>query len=486
MDRNANTIMSRLRFSSVILSLATLLVCCMQARPSIAESIPESDELSVSQSATTEGKKHNLPYGRFYLDAQPLWEADFKAPIAWLSVNNRLLNVGSLFTKRIASYDTVSGIPIWSTSLSTPLSSPPLYSDNTLIAAAKDGSINCLDIISGEIIYWILPFPYDRLIQENKKKLQESAQESSEHLTASQAIAKAKEKAEERQFRNQLLRLKFNTLPRLSYGSPCQGEDKIICLSGDGVITQFNTDGTNAQWSLLECNGLSNKPFVSSPALQFFNNKNSEYCYAISLNGRLWSVNLNNPRTQSSQQIGSERLEFRHPLRIIKNFLYITASNGEIFCYALGADSEREHFFKPKFVWHYANSKYGHEQTNYQGTLINMPSFDLHKPRCFFVNDNNIISLSSLSGQLLWSYHNIRSLSTPALYWNGNILAATEAQTLIVLDSESGRLKQEYALPFKPSCPLVIDDRYLYIGGDRGQIACFEIGSAPIVSSEIP
>lgn len=480
-QKSACNTMSKLSFSSVVLSLATLAICCVQAWPSKAENTSEPNELSATSSPyIAEEQEDKIPYGRFYLNSQPLWEANFKAPVAWLSVNNRLLNVGSLFAKRIASYDTVSGLAIWNTFVSAPITSPPLCFDNMLIAVAKDCSVTCLDMISGEAKYWVLPFPYDQLIKESKKKLYESAQNSSERLTAAQAMAKAKEKAKERQFRNQLLRLKFSTLPRLSYSSPCQGEKKIVCLSGDGIITQFAIDGTNASWHLLECNGISNKPFVSDPAIQTFSNKNSEYLYSISLNGRLWSTDLNNPDISISQQVGSSRLEFRQPLRIIKNFLYATASNGHIFCYALGADSEGTQYFKPKFVWRYIQAKHDDEQTNSQGALINAPSFDLRKPRCFFINDKTIVSLASLSGQLLWRYQSSKHFSAPALYWNGNVLAATENQSLLVLDAESGRLKQEYVLPFTPSCPLVIDDKYLYIGGAQGQIACLKISNTPL------
>ncbi len=478
--------MSRLNFSSIVSSLAILAVCCLQAWPSNAENVSKQDRSPSGPTSVsaTEEQEQNVPYGRFYLNPQPLWEANFKNQIAWLSVNNRLLNVGSLFSKQIAAYDTVSGIAIWNTSISAPIISPPLCLDNMLIASAKDCSISCLDLINGEAKYWILPFPYDQLIQESKKKRYESTQNSSERLTAAQAMAKAREKAEERQFRNQLLHLKFNTLPRLSYGAPCRSEEKIVCLSGDGIVTQFAADGTNASWNLLPCNGISNKAFVSDPAIQTFSNKNSEYLYAISLNGQLWSVNLNDPASSVNQQVGSGSLEFRQPLRIIKNFLYATASNGHIFCYALGADSEGAQYFKPKFVWRYTPSQRGSEQTNSQGILINAPSFDLQKPRCFFVNERNIISLASLSGRLLWRYQSCKALSTPALYWNGNILAATENSSLLVLDAESGRLKQEYNLPFIPSCPLVIDDKYLYIGGAQGQIACFGIGISPFRSAK--
>lgn len=478
--------MSRLSFSSIISSLAILTVCCLQAWPGKAENIYKPDRLSSRPSSTSalEEQKQNIPYGRFYLSSQPLWETNFKNPIAWLSVNNRLLNVGSLFSKQIAAYDTVSGLAIWNTSVSAPITSPPLCLDNMLIASAKDCSVSCLDMISGEAKYWILPFPYDRLIQESKKKRYESTQNSSERLTAAQAMAKAKEKAEERQFRNQLLHLKFNTLPRLSYSSPCRSEEKIVCLSGDGIVAQFAVDGTNASWHLLSCNGISSKAFVSSPATQAFSNKNSEYLYAISLNGQLWSVDLSNPASSVNQQVGSGSLEFRQPLHIIRNFLYATASDGHMFCYALGADSEGAKYFKPKFVWRYTPSQRSVEQTNSQGTLINAPSFDLHKPRCFFINGKDIVSLASLSGRLLWRYQSCKDLSTPALYWNGNILAATESPSLLVLDAESGRLKQEYALPFVPSCPLVIDDKYLYLGGAQGQIACFEIGSVPATLPE--
>lgn len=480
-QKDACDTMSRLSFSSIVLSLATLAVCYIQAWPGRAENISESNKLSSEPSPIyiMEEQEYKIPYGRFYLNSKPLWENNFKAPIAWLSVSNRLLNVGSLFAKRITSYDITSGLAIWNTFVSAPIASPPLYLDNILIANAKDCSVNSLDTISGETKYWVLPFPYDRLIQESKKKLSESVQSSSERLSAAQAMAKAKEKAKERQFRNQLLRLKFNTLPRLSYSSPCQGKEKIVCLSGDGIITQFAADGTNADWYLLECNDISNKPFISSPAIQIFSNKNSEYLYAISLNGRLWSVDLNDPNTSVSQRVGSGHLEFRQPLRIVKNFLYATASNGHIFCYALGASSEGDQYFRPKLVWRYIQAKHSGEQTNSQGVLINTPSFDFHKPRCFFINDNSIVSLASLSGKLLWRYQSTKHFSTPALYWNGSILAATENQSLLVLDAESGRLKQEYSLPFTPSCPLVVDDKYLYIGGAQGQIACFEIGDVP-------
>ena len=476
MDRkNAAKIMFKLSFSSIVLSLTALTVCFTQTLPSYAENTTTSSKTPNQPLVVSNEQKQDIMYGRFYLKSQPLWEADFKAPVAWMSVNNRLLNVGSLFAKRTTSYDVISGLTIWNNYLSAPLVSPPLYVDNTLIATAKDCSIYGIDSVSGENKYWILPFPYDRLVQESKKKRDDSMSDASSRLTAAQAMAKAKEKAEERQFRNQLLRLKFNSLPRLSYNSPCQGEEKIICLSGDGIVTQFNSNGEKVEWSLLKCNGLSNKPFISSPAVEYFKSKSSEYLYAVSLNGQLWSINLNDPSSSSSQQIGSSDLNFRQPLRIIRNFLYLTASNGTMFCYALGADSEDNQYFQPKFVWRYRSSKTTYEQTNSQGYLINTPSFDLRKPRCFFANGNDIVSLASLSGQLLWRYESSQKLAGPTLYWNGNVLIATEAQTLLVLDAESGQLKREYALPFIPSCPLVINDRYLYLGGDQGQLTCFEI-----------
>ncbi len=476
--KGSGKIMSRLSFSSIAFSLAVLVVCSFQTSSSKAKNLSEVDKPSLPPLATEEYKQ-NIPYARFYLGDTPLWKADFKAPIAWLAVNNRLLNVGSLFARRIASYDMVSGISLWDKSITAPVSSPPLYLDNTLVAVAKDCSINCLDTISGETKHWILPFPYDRLIQESKKRSNESLSNYSERLTAAQAIAKAKEKVEERHFHNQLLRLKFKTLPRLSYSAPCRGENDIVCLSGDGIITQFTADGTSINWSLLDCYRIGDKPFISAPAIQVFTKKKSEYLYAVSSNGQLWSIDLNDPTSSISQTIDSGKGNFRQPLRIIRNFLYATASEGPIFCYALGADSESSQYFKPKLIWRYGQTKGRGEQTNSQGLLINEPSFDLHKPRCFFINDNDIISLSSLSGQLLWRYQSPLRFSTPALYWNGNVLAATEKQTLLVIDSESGQLKKEYPLPFVPSCPLTIDDKYLYLGGSQGEIACFEIGSTP-------
>lgn len=474
-QKNAAKIMFKLSFSSIVLSLTALTVCFAQFSPSAAENLSSPSSVPSQRPVISNEPKQEIIYGRFYLKSQPLWEANFKAPVAWMSTNNRLLNVGSLFAKRTSTYDAVSGIAIWNTYLSAPLASPPLHVDNTLIATAKDCSIYGIDSVSGENKYWILPFPYDRLVQESKKKRDDSVSDASSRLTAAQAMAKAKEKAEERQFRNQLLRIKFNSLPRLSYNSPCQGEDKVVCLSGDGVLTQFSSSGEKVEWNLLKCSGLSNKLFVSSPAIEYFKNKNSEYLYAISLNGRLWSINLSDPSSALSQQVGSGSLEFRQPLRIVRNFLYLTATNGALFCYALGADSESDQYFQPKFVWRYQNSQKAYEQTNAQGRLINAPSFDLHKPRCFFVNGDAIVSLASLSGQLLWRYKSSKTLAGPTLYWNGNVLVATESQTLLVLDAESGQLKREYALPFVPSCPLLIDDRYLYLGGSQGQVACLEI-----------
>ncbi|MGM9992349.1 MAG: PQQ-binding-like beta-propeller repeat protein [Candidatus Bruticola sp.] len=452
--------------------LASLYLC--QIPLQAAPITDEPDSAVKTSSASSEGDKADKPninsaYGKFYITSVPLWEANFQAVPNWMRVNNQMLCVGSAFTKRVSSYDTASGLLLWNFQLPAPAAAPPLFSDNTLTLTTKDCSIVRLKAISGEVNSWILPFPYDHLIDFNKKKTEHTGETG-----IAAALSNAKRKAEYRRFKNQLLRLNLGSLPRLAYSSPCFSKNGIVCLSGDGIITQVDDQGAKPNWNLLKCGSLQNKLFVSTPTVICTYQK--ELLCAVTLDGQLWIVDLQNTEKVYQQTIGKSNMEFRSPVRLIKDLLYFTAMDGTVFCYALNSTDSGKNYLHAKLIWKSSLPNNNIYQVNSEGYFIGAPSFDFKKPRCFVVKkDSRIISLSSLSGRLLWSCKIPGTPASPALYWNGNVLAATEQKALLVLDAETGRIKKEYQLPFVPFCPLVIGGNNLYIISKDGRLACFEI-----------
>ena len=413
----------------------------------------------------------------------PVWEATFAAPPTWLLSHRGIVAVGSQFASRIAAYDPTTGLLIWDLKLYDPVSAPPLITDDSLIAVSKDCSVFSIDCTTGETKSWILPFPYDKLINQEKELLKTKAPSTAPGQQESQAQLRARTQAaaSRRRFTNQLMHFKLNTLPELHYSSPLAYRDKYFCISSNGMTVSFsgpNKDGSSlnpseTEWQDLDSSGISNKGFISTPVI--FSTQDDDYLYAITLDGTLWVADMEILGLPLSIKVGEGQHEFRLPLHLVHDLVYAISSQGTIFCYSTNTASLAKDRFTPKLLWKFSGAPLNSYQTNQRGQFIGDPTFEPGKPRLFMAVQNKVWAISKLSGSILWGRPIEECVATPVLYVRDNVLVTTETGKLLVLDAPSGQIKRSHVLPFVPACPLETDGERLFIGNMQGKIVCYNL-----------
>lgn len=403
------------------------------------------------------------------IDPKLVWESSFPGPIAWLSCANDTVAAASEFNSAACAYNLNSGSLLWLKKLPIVAANAPICADNLIIFLQKNGSLSAYIAASGELKYDFLPFPYEKKPQEKEEDPAETADRRQ------RAIQKAKAKAEERRLYHLTIKDKFSSRKQIAHGSAVCCGPYVACASDSGLLTVGKDNGKKLNWYRLPFSGALFRGIVSTPAAVKY--EQNYYMYTVSADGQLCTVNLDEPDEAEVQTVGGSKYEFRLPVAVRGFNLYLTSTDGTVFCFDIKALRLNDQYsdFTPKPVWQWSTHSGRTYQTDSQHDFINKLCFDAPGKRLFVISDGGLHALSATFGKPLWTYARADFKPVcPPVYWRGHIITADEKSRLRFFNAETGAPEKTFSLPELPTTELLVADDKLLMG-IKGRILCWNL-----------
>ena len=399
------------------------------------------------------------------------WEASFPGPIAWLACGNNTVAAASEFNSAAFVYDLNSGALLWSKKMPVVAANAPIYVDTMTVFLHKNNSLSAYLSASGDLKYDLLSFPYEKKPSENS----EAAAQTEDRRQ--RAVQKAKAKAEERRLYQLAIKNKIGSRKQIAHGSPVSCGPYVACASDNGILTISKNLGKDINWYRLPFDsGLFRGVFGTPAAVKY---EQKHYLYIASADGQLCTVDLDDPSYPEVQTIGASKHEFRLPAAINGFNLYLTSTDGTVFCFDIKALRLRDQYsdFTPKPVWQWSAHSGRTYQTDCQDDFVNKPCFDGSGRRLFTVSDNKLHALSATFGKPLWTYAlpDFKPVC-PAVYWRGHVVTADDKSRLCFFNAETGSPEKIFSLPALPTTELTVAEDKLLMG-IKGRILCWKLTS---------
>lgn len=397
------------------------------------------------------------------------WEASFPGPAAWLSCGNNTVAAASEFNSAAYVYNLASGALLWSKKMPVVAANAPIFVDTMTVFLHKNNSLSAYISASGDLKYDLLSFPYEKKPSENS----EAAAQTEDRRQ--RAVQRAKAKAEERRLQQLAIKDKIGSRKQIARGSAVSCGPYTAYASDNGILTVSKNYGKDINWYRLPFGSGLFRGIFSTPAAVKYEQKH--YLYVVSADGQLCTVDLDDPSAAEVQIVGDSKYEFRLPAALNGFNLYLTSTDGTMFCFDIKALRLRDPYweFTPQPIWQWSAHSERTYQTDCQDDFLNKLCFDGSGRRLFIISDSRLHALSAHFGKPLWTYARADFKPVcPPVYWRGHVIAADESSRLRFFNAETGSQEKTFSLPALPTTELAVADNKLLMG-IKGRIMCWSL-----------